>query len=180
MMAGSFDAAYILNLGIPAQTSPTTHKRNAALLQLFLSETLSVPPPRGIIKFLPIMEENVIMSGTSTPEHHGSPQTDELLARNGGTKGRVEPSLRVPQKSSPEMEERSPSRSDRDRFKYQTSPSDTSEDPLVIEILGEKRSPREGVVGIRYKHRSPPDTKTGAPQTPRLKTKKSLLSVFKR
>jgi hypothetical protein len=44
---------------------PTTNKRNAALIQAFMSDVLSVPAERGIIKFQPIMEENLAQGGTT-------------------------------------------------------------------------------------------------------------------
>lgn len=41
------------------------NKRNAALIQSFMADILSVPPERGIVKFQPIPEENFAINGTT-------------------------------------------------------------------------------------------------------------------
>lgn len=50
---------------VPSQMQPATNKRNAALIQSFMADILSVPPDRGIIKFAPIPEENYAMNGNT-------------------------------------------------------------------------------------------------------------------
>lgn len=44
---------------------PTTNKRNAALIQSFMADVLSVPPERGVLRFIPIPEENLASNGTT-------------------------------------------------------------------------------------------------------------------
>jgi hypothetical protein len=41
------------------------NKRNAALIQSFMADILSVPPERGILKFSPVPEENFATNGTT-------------------------------------------------------------------------------------------------------------------
>ncbi|KAF7194455.1 Macrophage migration inhibitory factor-like [Pseudocercospora fuligena] len=65
-MGGTFDPCYILTVStVPAQMGPTMNKRNAALIQSFMADILSVPPERGIVKFLAIPEECFATNGTT-------------------------------------------------------------------------------------------------------------------
>ncbi|KXS95426.1 hypothetical protein AC578_6781 [Pseudocercospora eumusae] len=65
-MGGTFDPCYILTVStVPAQMGPTMNKRNAALIQSFMADILSVPSERGIVKFLPIPEECFATNGTT-------------------------------------------------------------------------------------------------------------------
>lgn len=65
-LAGNFEPCYILTLSaLPSQMQATTNKRNAALIQSFMADILSVPPERGIIKFTPIPEENYAFNGNT-------------------------------------------------------------------------------------------------------------------
>ena len=64
LLGGSFEPAYILTVtAVPVQIQPTINKRNAALIQSFMSDTLGVTPDRGIIRFQTIPEENMAISG---------------------------------------------------------------------------------------------------------------------
>ncbi|KAK5138514.1 hypothetical protein LTR08_000101 [Meristemomyces frigidus] len=65
-LGGTFDPCYILTVtALPSQTSPTFNKRNAALIQSFMADILSVTSDRGIVKFVPIEECNYAMNGTT-------------------------------------------------------------------------------------------------------------------
>lgn len=65
-LAGTFEPCYILTLSaLPSQMQATTNKRNAALIQSFMADILSVPPERGVIKFTPIPEENFAFNGNT-------------------------------------------------------------------------------------------------------------------
>lgn len=65
-MGGNFDPCYFLTLNtVPSQMGPATNKRNAAMIQAFMAEILSVPSERGIVKFVPIAEENLAMNGNT-------------------------------------------------------------------------------------------------------------------
>jgi hypothetical protein len=64
LLGGSFEPTYILAINaLPVQLQPTTNKRNAALIQQFMCESIGVTPDRGIIKFIPIPEESLAMNG---------------------------------------------------------------------------------------------------------------------
>lgn len=66
LFCGSFEPAYILTItALPAQLQPTTNKRNAALVQAFMTELLGVDAERGIIRFQPIPEENLSTNGVT-------------------------------------------------------------------------------------------------------------------
>ncbi|KAF2437880.1 Tautomerase/MIF [Karstenula rhodostoma CBS 690.94] len=66
LLAGSFEPTYLLTItALPVQLQPTTNKRNAALIQNFLAESLGVPLDRGIIKFVPIQDDCIATNGTT-------------------------------------------------------------------------------------------------------------------
>jgi hypothetical protein len=66
LLGGSFEPTYVLAItALPTQVQPATNKRNASLIQTFMSETLGVQPERGIIKFTAIPEENLAINGTT-------------------------------------------------------------------------------------------------------------------
>jgi hypothetical protein len=65
-LAGTFEPCYILTISaLPSQMQATTNKRNAALIQSFMADILSVPPERGIVKFVPVPEENYAFNGST-------------------------------------------------------------------------------------------------------------------
>jgi hypothetical protein len=64
LLGGSFEPTYILTINaLPVQLQPTTNKRNAAMIQQFMGESIGVPSDRGIIKFVAIQEESFAMNG---------------------------------------------------------------------------------------------------------------------
>lgn len=64
LLGGSFEPTYVLSItALPVQLQPTTNKRNAALIQNFMSESIGVPSERGIIKFISIQEECIATNG---------------------------------------------------------------------------------------------------------------------
>ena len=66
LFAGTFDSAYILTLtALPSQIQSTTNKRNAVLLQNFMTEALGVTSDRGIVRFVPIAEEHLAINGNT-------------------------------------------------------------------------------------------------------------------
>ena len=62
----------------------TTNKRNAALIQSFMADILSVPPERGIIKFTPIPEEDYAFNGNTLLGE--IERLEQQQAGNSGTK----------------------------------------------------------------------------------------------
>lgn len=66
LLAGSFEPTYLLTItALPVQLQPTTNKRNAALIQNFMSESLGVPLDRGILKFAAIQDDCIATNGTT-------------------------------------------------------------------------------------------------------------------
>jgi hypothetical protein len=64
VFGGSFDPAYTMSItALQCQLQPVTNKRNAALLQRAMEEALGVYPERGLIRFMPIAEENLATNG---------------------------------------------------------------------------------------------------------------------
>jgi Macrophage migration inhibitory factor (MIF) len=64
MFGGTFDPAYILDMtAIELHCQTATNKRNAALLQTFLSDVLSVPINRGVVRFKPTPEYCLAIGG---------------------------------------------------------------------------------------------------------------------
>lgn len=64
LLGGSFEPTYVLTItALPVQLGPTTNKRNAALMQQFMCESIGVTPERGIIKFIAIQEESLAING---------------------------------------------------------------------------------------------------------------------
>lgn len=62
--AGTFEPAYILTLSaLGPYVQPSTNQRNAFLLSEHLEEALGVPPPRGMIRFVTMLDENVALNG---------------------------------------------------------------------------------------------------------------------
>lgn len=63
-LGGNFEPCYILSIqALPSQMGAATNKRHAALIQAFMADILSVPSERGIITYVPILEENLAQNG---------------------------------------------------------------------------------------------------------------------
>jgi len=83
-LGGTFDPCYILTLSVvPSQMQATTNKRNAALIQSFMADILSVPPERGIVKFVPIPEENFACNGNTLFGEIERLEQQQLSSNNG-------------------------------------------------------------------------------------------------
>ncbi|KAG6365019.1 hypothetical protein INS49_006625 [Diaporthe citri] len=62
--AGTFEPAYTLTLSaLGPYVQPSTNQRNAYLLSEHLEEALGVPPPRGLIRFVAMAENNMALNG---------------------------------------------------------------------------------------------------------------------
>ena len=89
MFGGSFDSAYTLTIhALPNLVMPTTNKRNAALIQKHVEESLGVKPSRGYVRFVATPEDTVATGGKTIAaeiEECGNPTGDE--AENPGRKG---------------------------------------------------------------------------------------------
>ncbi|KAK0738219.1 Tautomerase/MIF superfamily [Schizothecium vesticola] len=86
LFGGSFDAAYVLSIfALPSQLLPTTNKRNAALIQKHMKESLGVGADRGYVRFVPTREEDVAHRGKTM-----AGEIDELERALGAKKAAVE------------------------------------------------------------------------------------------
>jgi hypothetical protein len=64
LLGGSFEPTYVLTINaLPVQLQPTLNKRNAAMIQNFMTESIGVPIDRGIVKFVAIQEESLAING---------------------------------------------------------------------------------------------------------------------
>jgi len=83
-LGGTFDPCYVLTLSlVPSQMQATTNKRNAALIQSFMADILSVPPERGIVKFVAIPEENFAVNGSTLFGEIERLEQQQLSSNNG-------------------------------------------------------------------------------------------------
>ncbi|KAK4146248.1 Tautomerase/MIF superfamily [Dichotomopilus funicola] len=83
--AGSFEPAYTMSVAaLATQLQPTTNKRNAALIQRHMAETLGVPPERGLVRFVPVQEVHLACGGKTVAGEV------EELERKGGWPGTVD------------------------------------------------------------------------------------------
>ncbi|TKA72218.1 hypothetical protein B0A49_03943 [Cryomyces minteri] len=114
LLGGSFDPAYTLTItAIPSLLQPTTNKRNAALIQAFMTEILSVPADRGVIKFQHIAEENLATNGATLLGEIEKVDKQMAEENGGGIKRALtkssRKSLSLRPKSSPQLQRKAPS-----------------------------------------------------------------------
>lgn len=95
MFGGSFDPAYTLTIhALPGQVQPTTNKRNAALIQTHVKETLGVPASRGYVRFVASPEENVAHGGKTVAgemedvEKGARDSIDRLSSKSASTRSK--------------------------------------------------------------------------------------------
>jgi hypothetical protein len=70
MIGGTFDPAYILTISaIPEYIQQLTNQRNTFFIQRFMTEILSVPTSRGIVRFVAIAEEMLGTNGNTILGH---------------------------------------------------------------------------------------------------------------
>lgn len=63
---GVRDPAYLITVsGLASMFAPLTNVRTTALLQSEMREVLAVPDKRGIVRYVPIKEENLATGGTT-------------------------------------------------------------------------------------------------------------------
>lgn len=90
LLGGSFEPTYILTINaLPVQLQPTLNKRNAAMIQSFMTESIGVPIDRGIVKFVAIQEEAFAMNGMTILgeiENLERSQAEETGTRRTATK----------------------------------------------------------------------------------------------
>lgn len=104
-LGGNFEPCYILTLhAVPMQTGPTTNKRNAALVQHFMADILSVPSERGVVTFNPIPEENLAMNGQTMLGEMEKSRAEESGPVKSALKDAARKSIPFAKKSNPTLE----------------------------------------------------------------------------
>ncbi|KAH6671545.1 Tautomerase/MIF superfamily [Plectosphaerella plurivora] len=64
LFGGTFDPAYVMSVSaLPSDIAPTKNRRNAALIQKHMEESLGVASSRGLLRFVAVPEENTARSG---------------------------------------------------------------------------------------------------------------------
>jgi hypothetical protein len=67
---GTAEPAYMMTIStLPSLLQPATNKRNTAILQRYLEETLCIPPARGCVRYIPLGEDNFAYGGTTAAGH---------------------------------------------------------------------------------------------------------------
>jgi hypothetical protein len=79
LFGGTFEPAYTMTVtALPSQLLPISNKRNATLIQKHMEEAIGVNPARGLLRFVPIVEENFATKGTTL-----AAEVEQLEKRNG-------------------------------------------------------------------------------------------------
>ncbi|KKY29180.1 putative mif domain-containing protein [Phaeomoniella chlamydospora] len=67
VLGGSYEPAYLLSItALQCDIAPRINKRMTGLVQGFLQDSLNIPAKRGVIRFMPIAEENLGTNGMTT------------------------------------------------------------------------------------------------------------------
>ncbi|EAT90648.2 hypothetical protein SNOG_02436 [Parastagonospora nodorum SN15] len=198
LLGGSFEPTYVLTINaLPVQLQPTTNKRNAALIQSFMCESIGVTSDRGIIKFVAIQEECLAMNGMTILGDI------ERLERQNGEESGVKRALTKSSRRSGVFKTKSSIQLSRNPSKAKPgaraalTPPLPSDGPLDSGVaVNEKGLEKPAVTKMDHKKSEPilskPTKKSGSyahlppppiPQdkpTPQISKRKSFLSVFRR
>lgn len=64
LLGGTFDSAYMFTItALTSQIQPVTNKRNTALIQAFMTDTLGVSADRGVVRYINVGEEYLGTNG---------------------------------------------------------------------------------------------------------------------
>ncbi|KAF1927240.1 Tautomerase/MIF [Didymella exigua CBS 183.55] len=201
LLGGSFEPTYILTINaLPVQLQPTLNKRNAAMIQNFMTESIGVPIDRGIVKFVAIQEEAFAMNGVTILgeiENLERTQAEETGMRRNMTKSSRRSGVSKA-KSSITLSRKTSKANTKGRT---VTPPLPSPGPLDSGIavnekgLQENSSTQPASKGINHKQSEPimsrfsrrPSTNLVPPPIPESKTakhsmpkRKSLLNIFRR
>ncbi|KAK0897961.1 hypothetical protein LTR02_010396 [Friedmanniomyces endolithicus] len=128
-LGGTFDPCYILNITtLPSEMGPTMNKRNAALIQSFMADILSVSSDRGIIKFQPVEEANYAMDGTTMLGQIEKLEKHQEEAGSGAVRRVITTASR---KSMPSFNKKSTSKLDTDVKTPNGAPATNGITPVV-------------------------------------------------
>jgi hypothetical protein len=197
LLGGTFDPTYVLTINaLPVQVQPTTNKRNAALMQQFMCESIGVTPDRGIIKFVPIQEECLAINGATILGEierlerqyaEENPSVKRAITKGSRKSGvfKAKSSIQLSRntsKADPVKEVDTPVVRDgpldsgvaiNDKGAADMSDDSKKSEPLVS-IFSKKNASRTNL-----NHPPPPPIPQDEP-TPRIAKRKSFMSVFRR
>lgn len=199
LLGGSFEPTYILTINaLPVQIQPTTNKRNAAMIQSFMTESIGVTPDRGIVKFIPIPEESLAMNGMTILgdiERLERQQADEtgIHVKRAITKASRK-SVVSKAKSSMQLSRKSSKTEQSARAVLSLSiPTDGPLDsgvainekgvtePATVKLQGNMNSKKsEPMLSKFNKNLAPPPIPADKTPTPGISKRKSFMSVFRR
>ncbi|KAJ9638404.1 hypothetical protein H2199_007092 [Coniosporium tulheliwenetii] len=118
-LGGTFDPAYLLTItALPVQVQSVTNKRNAAMIQSFMSDLLNVASDRGVIRFEAIPEENLAINGKTILGEVERLEKQQAEENNGPLKRALTKSSRksiISRKDSPQLSRKSSLKPERDR-----------------------------------------------------------------
>lgn len=118
-LGGTFDPAYLLTItALPVQVQSVTNKRNAAMIQSFMSDLLNVTSDRGVIRFEAIPEENLAINGKTILGEVERLEKQQAEENNGPLKRALTKSSRksiISRKDSPQLSRKSSLKPERDR-----------------------------------------------------------------
>ncbi|KAK4106475.1 Tautomerase/MIF [Parathielavia hyrcaniae] len=102
VFGGSFDPAYVMSVyALPSQLLPTTNKRNAALIQKHMHETLSVGSARGFLRFVSVPEEHFACHGKTMAGEIG--ELERRFCEGGDGRVAVDPPPLATQRARKKM-----------------------------------------------------------------------------
>lgn len=157
MMGGSTEPAYLLNItALSAEVATTKNMRSASLIQNFMISSLGIPKERGVIRFLPINDQDLATNGITITQ-----EIEKQEQESGEDKRGL--SLRSRQSNRPSKRSQLPTTSEA-AAEGQFSRSDT---PILTQ-----RSEDEN---MKFNTTSQENGSTG-----RMRARKSFMSIFKR
>ncbi|KAK6834268.1 macrophage migration inhibitory factor [Apiospora arundinis] len=137
MFGGSFEPAYTLTIhALPSLVQPTTNKRNAALIQIHIQETLGVPTSRGYVRFEATPEANMACGGKTVA---GEMEDADRNMKDAAAVSRAPSRAATKTKKmlvSPGLRPSS-SMSMREEAKLPTPPSSTDDTPMITTTIPE-------------------------------------------
>lgn len=156
MMGGSTEPAYLLDItALSTEIAPTKNMRSTSLIQNFLAQSLDIPKERGVIKFLPVSDQDLATNGMTIT------QEIEKQEQESGEDKRVL-SLRSRQSNRPSKRSQLPTTSEA-AAEAQFSRSDT---PILIQSEDDNCKV--------------PISPQGIGSSGRIRARKSFMSIFKR
>jgi hypothetical protein len=185
LLGGSFDPTYILTINaLPVQLQPTTNKRNAALMQQFMCESIGVTPDRGIIKFIPIQEDSLAINGMTILGEIERLERQHAEENPGMKRGMTKSSRSVVSKAKSSMQlSRNTSKADPVREVTPAIRDGPLDSAVAVKMSHKKSEPLMSKFSTKangsHAHLVPPPIPEDKP-TPKIVKRKSFMSVFRR